>query len=234
LRHTKSYAIENAMENTTTSSDAMLEARLTALKKATGEGAAPVTLIAVSKTHPTETIEKAFALGVTDFGENKVQEAAAKFPSLKARHPNIRLHLIGPLQSNKAKEAVALFDVIHTIDRAKIADAVRAEMKKQDKDVHCLIQVNIGEEPQKAGVLPRDLEPLLKYCRDIGLPIRGLMCIPPENENPSPYFALMQQLKRTHQLAELSMGMSGDFENAIRFGATMVRVGTALFGQRNA
>ncbi|MFZ4124852.1 MAG: YggS family pyridoxal phosphate-dependent enzyme [Rickettsiales bacterium] len=190
-------------------------------------------LIAVSKTHPAERIEDAIELGVTDFGENKVQEAQGKYPALKIKHPHIRLHLIGPLQSNKAKEAVALFDVIHTIDRPKIADVVSAEIKKQARDIACLIQVNIAQEVQKAGVAPRDLAALLSYCQTIGLPISGLMCIPPEGENPAPYFALMYKLKQEHQLAELSMGMSGDYETALRFGATMIRVGTALFGERN-
>ncbi|MBN8544068.1 MAG: YggS family pyridoxal phosphate-dependent enzyme [Alphaproteobacteria bacterium] len=206
---------------------------LVSAKNASQPLPSPARIIAVSKTHPPERIEEALRLGVTDFGENKVQEAQGKFPSLKANHPELRLHLIGPLQSNKAKEAVALFDVIHTIDRPKIADAVCAELKKQNRVVSCLVQINIGEEPQKAGVLPQDLAALLEHCHTIGLPIHGLMCIPPEGENPAPYFALMYQLKRTHQLAELSMGMSGDYETALRFGATMIRVGTALFGARN-
>lgn len=256
------------MENIASYPPSTLKARLAALQQAIrvagGASAHTPRLIGVSKTHPAEAITEAITLGLSDFGENKVQEAAAKYPALKAAHPHIRLHLIGPLQSNKAADAVTLFDVIHTIDRPKIADAILAEIKKQTangtlcspKDEpeqsgerrsqpvaegspllpkappRCLIQVNIGEEAQKAGVTPQELAGLLAHCRRIGLPIDGLMCIPPANENPAPYFALMQKLKHTHGLAELSMGMSGDFETAIRLGATIIRVGTALFGER--
>lgn len=241
LRHRKLYAIEKTMKNTIPPSGASLATRLAglqqALKAAAGDSLAkhtPPLLIGVSKTHPAETIHEAITAGLTDFGENKVQEAQAKFPAIKIRHPNIRLHLIGPLQSNKVKEAVALFDVIHTIDRAKIADAIKAEIEKQNRKVTCLIQINIGEEEQKSGVALSELEALLKHCQAIGLKIDGLMCIPPATKNPAPYFALMQKLKQTHELAELSMGMSGDYLTAIRFGATMVRVGTALFGERNS
>lgn len=246
----QSYVIEKTMEINTSSSHDILATRLAALQqtvKAVGSasrlvsrGLTPPTLIAVSKTHPTSLIEEAIALGVTDFGENKVQEAAAKYPALKANYPHIKLHLIGSLQSNKAKEAVALFDVIHTIDRPKIADAIRKEVTSDGwqatdtdkKSSTLLIQVNIGEEPQKAGVSPRDLPALLTHCHIIGLPISGLMCIPPEGENPAPYFALMQQFTQTYQFTQLSMGMSSDYKTALRFGATMIRVGTALFGER--
>jgi pyridoxal phosphate enzyme (YggS family) len=193
----------------------------------------PPVLIAASKTQPTPALEEAIKLGITHFGENRVQEAAEKWPSLKARYPNIQLHLIGPLQSNKAREAVALFDVIHTIDRSKIADALAAEMKRQNKHPRLLIQVNTGEEPQKSGVTPKEFPALLDHCRALGLPIVGLMCVPPTEQNPAPHFALLHKMAAENSLAELSMGMSGDFEMAIRLGATMVRVGTALFGERS-
>lgn len=192
----------------------------------------PPRLIAVSKGQPVEAVEAAIALGVTDFGENRVQEAEGKYEGLKARHPQIRLHLIGPLQTNKVKEAVALFDMIHTVDRAKLADSLKAEMDKQDRALPCLIQVNVGEEPQKAGVAPQELDGLLAHCTAAGLPICGLMGVPPVGVPPAPYFAWLYKNARAHDLSELSMGMSGDFETAIRFGATMIRVGTALFGER--
>ena len=191
-----------------------------------------VTLIGASKTQPTAALEEAIALGLRDFGENRVQEAEGKWPALKAAYPDIRLHLIGPLQSNKAKEAVALFDVIQTIDRPKIADAVAQEIAKQGRQLTLLIQINIGEEPQKAGVLPTELPALLAHCRALSLPITGLMCVPPADKNPAPYFALLHQMAAKEGLSELSMGMSHDFETAIRLGATMVRIGTALFGER--
>ena len=230
-------------------------------------------LIAASKTQPLSVLEEAIALGITEFGENKVQEAAAKWPALKAAHPPVRLHLIGPLQSNKAAEALALFDVIHTVDRPKLVDALvkglvfsdeclvpsrqegtvrsapsRAASEAQRGGLggfpptrtQCarkhakkfLIQVNTGEEPQKAGVIPSELPVLLAYCAEKGLPICGLMCIPPANEPAAPHFALLQKLAARHGLPELSMGMSEDYALAARFGATMVRIGTALFGAR--
>jgi PLP dependent protein len=189
-------------------------------------------LIGASKGQGVPLLEQAIALGLTDFGENRVQEAAEKWPALKTRYPNVRLHLIGPLQSNKAADAVALFDVIQTIDRPKIADALAAEIKKQNKTPALLIQVNIGEEPQKAGVAPTDTAALLAHCKTIGLSISGLMCVPPDDHNPAPYFALLHKMARELDIKELSMGMSGDFETAARLGATMVRVGTALFGKR--
>jgi pyridoxal phosphate enzyme (YggS family) len=192
----------------------------------------PPCLIGASKTQPADMLEAAICLGLTDFGENKVQEAYAKWPALKAKHPQVRLHLIGPLQSNKAAEAVALFDVIQTIDRIKIADALAAACEKAGKHPLMLIQVNTGEEPQKAGVAPREAAALLAHCRSLGLNVVGLMCVPPEGENPAPHFALLKKMANTLGLSELSMGMSGDFETAIRLGSTMVRVGTALFGSR--
>lgn len=195
-------------------------------------GAPAPRLIAVSKGQPVAAIEAAIALGVQDFGENRVQEAHEKWPALLAAHPQVRLHLIGPLQTNKVKEAVALFHAIHTIDREKLADAVAAECAKQGRAVQCLIQVNTGEEPQKAGVAPQALAALVAHCRQIGLPICGLMCVPPAGQPPAPHFALLYKNARAYAMDELSMGMSGDFETAIRFGATMIRVGTALFGER--
>jgi len=195
-------------------------------------GLAAPTLIGVSKGQPAEAVAEALEAGLTDVGENKVQEAQAKWPALRARFPAARLHLIGPLQSNKAADAVALFDVIQTLDRPKILDAVANEAAKQGRHPQLLVQVNTGEEPQKGGVAPAGLEALLRHAEQAGLPIAGLMCVPPVEANPAPHFALLQKLAADHELPILSMGMSGDFETAIRFGATHVRIGTALFGAR--
>jgi hypothetical protein len=192
-------------------------------------------LIAVSKTHNADAIKQAIAAGQRDFGENRVQEALAKFPALKATHPDLVLHLIGPLQSNKAKEAVALFDVIHTVDRPKLAEKLAEEMQKQGKSVPCFIQVNTGREPQKAGVDPQDFPAFLKQCRDdLKLNIVGLMCIPPVGDEPGPHFAFLRELAQRYDLKALSMGMSSDAESAVRLGATHVRVGTAIFGARSS
>lgn len=191
-------------------------------------------LIGACKQQGADTIAQAIALGLRDFGENRVQEALDKWPALKSQHPAVRLHLIGPLQSNKARDAVALCDVIHTIDREKIAGAIAEEAARLSKMPQCLIQVNIGGEPQKHGVSPEHLESLLRYCGTVGLPITGLMAIPPAGKNPAPYFALLAQLAQHYGLQELSMGMSEDFETAIRLGATYVRIGTALFGARTS
>jgi pyridoxal phosphate enzyme (YggS family) len=167
------------------------------------------------------------------FGENRVQEAKAKFPALKAAHPDLELHLIGPLQTNKVKDAVALFDVIETVDRPRLAEALAAEMAKTGRRPRCLIEVNTGEEPQKAGILPADVDAFVAACRDdLKLPVAGLMCIPPVDEEPAMHFALLAEMARRNGLAEVSMGMSGDYPVAIRFGATHVRVGTAIFGAR--
>lgn len=190
------------------------------------------TLIAASKTQPVALLEEVILLGLRDFGENKVQEAEEKWPALKAKYPNVRLHLIGPLQSNKAADAVALFDVIQSVDRLKIVDALAAACAKLGKHPLFLIQVNTGEEPQKAGAAPREVPALLAHCRMRGLSVIGLMCVPPEGENPAPHFALLTKMAKELGLPELSMGMSGDFETALRLGSTMVRVGTALFGSR--
>jgi PLP dependent protein len=192
-----------------------------------------VHLIAVSKTFAEADILPVIEAGQRVFGENRVQEAQGKWPSLRARYPDLDLHLIGPLQSNKAREAVALFDCIHTIDRPKIAEAIAAEMKRQGKQLKLFVQVNTGEEPQKAGVAPQETAAFVARCRgDLQLDIAGLMCIPPVDEEPAMHFALLEKMARELGVRELSMGMSGDFETAIAFGATYVRVGSAIFGVR--
>jgi pyridoxal phosphate enzyme (YggS family) len=201
--------------------------------EAAGRAPADVRLIVVSKTFGAAEIIPVLAAGQRIFGENRVQEAKAKWPALKAEFPNLELHLIGPLQSNKAKEAVELFDAIHSIDREKIARALAEEMKKQGRQLELFVQVNTGEEPQKAGVPPRDLPALLALCRDeLKLEISGLMCIPPVEEEAALHFAFLAKLAAENGLAGLSMGMSDDFETAVAFGATHVRVGSAIFGSR--
>jgi len=207
-------------------------ARIEAARKATVRPAPATTLVAVSKNHGREQIEPALIAGQRVFGENRVQEAAAKWPAIRAEYSDVELHLIGPLQTNKVREAVALFDAIHTLDRPKLADVLRAEIDKTDRTPFLFIQVNTGEEPQKAGVGPREAEALIAYAKGLRLPLKGLMCIPPADEAPAPHFALLQKLARDHDLPLLSMGMSDDFETAVRFGATHVRVGTAIFGER--
>lgn len=198
-----------------------------------GRMAGSVTLVAVSKTFEADTIVPVIEAGERVFGENRVQEAQGKWPALKAAYPGIELHLIGPLQSNKAKEAVALFDVIETVDREKIAAELAKEIARQDKAPRLYVQVNTGSEPQKAGVDPREAVAFVDRCRDVhGLAIEGLMCIPPLDENPGPHFALLEKLAREAGLEKLSMGMSSDYELAIAFGATSVRVGSAIFGAR--
>ncbi|MBZ9815470.1 YggS family pyridoxal phosphate-dependent enzyme [Mesorhizobium sp. CA7] len=192
-----------------------------------------VTLVAVSKTFAAEDIRPVIEAGQRVFGENRVQEAQGKWPALKAAFADIELHLIGPLQSNKAKEAVALFDIIETVDREKIAAELSKEMARQGRAPKLYVQVNTGSEPQKAGIEPREAVAFVKRCRDMhGLAIQGLMCIPPADENPGPHFALLEKLAREAGVAKLSMGMSGDYETAIAFGATSVRVGSAIFGNR--
>jgi hypothetical protein len=212
---------------------AAVRARIIKAARDAGHDPASVVLVAVAKTHPTEQILPALEAGHRIFGENRVQEVATKWPPLRACYPDIQLHLIGPLQTNKVKEAVALFDVIETVDREKLARALAAEMARQDKHPHCYIQVNTGEEPQKAGVTPDEVDGFVALCRDeLGLPVKGLMCIPPVDEPPAPHFALLAEIAERHDLAVLSMGMSGDYEIAIALGATHVRVGTAIFGER--
>jgi PLP dependent protein len=192
-------------------------------------------IVAAAKTQGEGAIRRAIALGLRVFGENRVQEARDKWPPIRADHPDIELRLIGPLQSNKAADAVALFDVIETVDRPKIARALADEMARQGKRVRLLVQVNTGAEPQKAGVPPEETDRFLRACRDdFGLAIEGLMCIPPAEEPPAPHFALLAKIARRNQLPVLSMGMSGDFDVAAQLGATHVRIGTALFGARNA
>lgn len=192
-----------------------------------------ITLVAVSKTHPVETIRKALEMGHRVYGENKVQESEEKWPELKADYPDAELHLIGPLQSNKTKRAVQLFDVIETLDRMKLARALAREMDEQEKRVDCYIQINTGEEPQKAGIVPADADAFIKECLEtLNLPIIGLMCIPPAGENPALHFGLLSEIAKRNGLSKLSMGMSGDYEVAVMFGATSVRVGTAIFGVR--
>jgi pyridoxal phosphate enzyme (YggS family) len=194
---------------------------------------ASVALVAISKTFGAAAIEPIIAAGQRLFGENRVQEAKAKWPALKARHPDIELHLVGSLQSNKAKEAVALFDAIHSVDRPSLAEALAKEIGKQGRAPTLFVEINTGAEPQKAGVLPEAADAFLKTCRDdFGLVISGLMCIPPADEPPAPHFALTAKIARRNGLALLSMGMSADFPVAITFGATHVRVGTAIFGER--
>jgi hypothetical protein len=190
-------------------------------------------LVAVSKTFDADAIRPVIMTGQRVFGENRVQEAQGKWPELKVETPDIELHLIGPLQSNKAADAVALFDVIETIDREKIARAVAAEITRQGKPVRLYVQVNTGLEPQKAGIAPDDTVAFVTLCREtIGIPVEGLMCIPPADENPGPHFALLAKLAERCGLERLSMGMSGDFDTAVQFGATSVRVGSAIFGTR--
>ena len=192
-----------------------------------------VTLVAVSKTHPAEAIEPLLEAGQRAFGENRVQEAQGKWPALRERWPDIELHLVGSLQSNKAEDAVALFDCIHSLDRPSLVAALGKAMDKAGRQVPCFVQVDIGEEPQKGGCAIPDLPALLTQARDAAIPLIGLMCVPPLGIEPAPFFALLDNLARDHGLAGRSMGMSGDFETAVQLGATHVRVGTALFGDRS-
>jgi pyridoxal phosphate enzyme (YggS family) len=203
-----------------------------------GRDPATVTLVAVAKTFGADAIEPVIAAGQRVFGENRVQEAKAKWPPLLARHGagrgGLELHLVGSLQSNKAKEAVALFDAIHSVDRASLAEALAKEIAKQGRRPLLFAEINTGAEAQKAGMLPQDADGFLAACRDrYGLAVAGLMCIPPVDEAPAPHFALTAQIARRNGLALLSMGMSADFQTAIAFGATHVRVGTAIFGARS-
>ena len=212
---------------------AEIKARIDHAAATAGRPAGAARLIAVSKVQPVEKLEAALVAGHRLFGENRVQEAKAKFPAVRERYPDIELHLIGPLQTNKVKEAVALFDVIQTLDRPKLAAALAEEGRKRGRLPRLLVEVNVGAEPQKAGIAPADLPGFLAECRDgHGLTIDGLMCIPPADEDPAPHFALLCDLATQHGLAEVSMGMSGDYERAVRLGATFVRVGTAIFGER--
>jgi pyridoxal phosphate enzyme (YggS family) len=207
--------------------------RIATAARDAGRQPGEIDLIAVSKTFEAAHIRRVLDAGHRKFGENRVQEAAGKWPGLREEYDGIELHLIGPLQSNKARQAVELFDVIHTIDRPKIADAIAREMREQGRSLGLYVQVNTGEEPQKAGIPPAETGKFVAYCRnELGLPVRGLMCIPPVDEEPGVHFALLANLAADSDLEGLSMGMSADYEIAIRFGATAVRVGSAIFGSR--
>jgi len=207
--------------------------RIAEAAKAAGRRPADVTLVAVSKTHGPERVREVLEAGHRIFGENRVQEAQEKFPALKAAYPDLELHLIGPLQTNKARDAVALFDVIQSVDRERLAAVLAKEMERAGKRPACFIQVNTGEEAQKAGILPADLDAFVASCREAHkLPVVGLMCIPPVDEEPALHFALLAKMAKRNGLDKLSMGMSADYETAVRHGATHVRVGSALFGAR--
>jgi pyridoxal phosphate enzyme (YggS family) len=207
--------------------------RIAKAESEAGRDPGAVSLVAVSKTFEADAIRPVIEAGQRVFGENRVQEAQGKWPALKEEFPDLELHLIGPLQSNKAREAVALFDVIESVDREKIARELAKEMEKQGKRPRLYVQVNTGLEQQKAGINPRETVAFVERCRhEHGLEIEGLMCIPPLDENPGPHFALLEKLAREAGVVKLSMGMSGDYETAIAFGATSVRVGSAIFGER--
>jgi hypothetical protein len=209
-----------------------IRTRINAAAKLARRPGADIHLIAVSKARSGDDIAPLILEGQMLFGENRVQEAATKWPALKERHPEVELHLIGQLQSNKAEEAVALFDMIHSVDRLSLVTALGKAMQKLGRAVPCFIQVNIGAEEQKGGCSVAELPDLLKAAQDAGVPVAGLMCIPPAELEPAPFFALLAELSARHGLAQLSMGMSDDFETAIMLGATYIRVGTALFGAR--
>jgi pyridoxal phosphate enzyme (YggS family) len=221
------------MEGVIAANLATVWGRIAAAARAADRQPDSVTLVGVSKTHPAASVREALLAGHRVFGENRVQEAEAKYPRLRQEFPDLALHLIGPLQTNKVRDAVALFDVIESVDRVRLAQALAHEMERTGRRPPCLVEVNTGEEPQKAGVLPADADEFILDCRDrLALPIIGLMCVPPLDEEPAPHFALLREIARRNDLKVLSMGMSADFERAIRFGATHVRVGTAVFGAR--
>jgi pyridoxal phosphate enzyme (YggS family) len=223
------------MEGVIAANLAAVRQRIEAAAGAAGRPPDSITLVAVSKTHPAASVREALAAGHRTFGENRVQEALAKYPQLRAEFPDLALHLIGPLQTNKVRDAVAAFDVIESVDRPRLAQALANEMERAGRRPPCLIEVNTGEEPQKAGVMPAEADRFIGECRTrLGLPIMGLMCVPPFDGEPAPHFALLREIARRHRLEILSMGMSADFEKAIRFGATHVRIGTAIFGTRSA
>ncbi len=210
-----------------------VQARIADAERRAKRAPGAVSLVAVSKTFDAEEIRPVIAAGQRVFGENRVQESQGKWPALKEEFTDIELHLIGPLQSNKVADAVALFDVIETVDREKIARALAEEMQKQGRQPRLFVQVNTGLEPQKAGIPPKETVAFVDFCRnELGLSVAGLMCIPPADENPGPHFALLAKLADQCGVRELSMGMSGDFETAIEFGATSVRLGSAIFGNR--
>jgi PLP dependent protein len=223
------------MEGVIAANLADVRGRIASAAISAGRTPASVNLVAVSKTHLAETVREALAAGHRVFGENWVQEAQAKYPALREDFPDLALHLIGPLQTNKVRDAVTLFDVIESLDRPRLAEALAKEMERSGRRLPCLIEVNTGEEPQKAGIFPAEADDFIVECRDrLGLPIAGLMCVPPLDEEPALHFAFVRDLARRVGLDRLSMGMSADFETAIEFGATHVRIGTAIFGARPA
>jgi len=212
---------------------AAVRQEIAAVCREAGRDPGTVTLVAIAKTFAAEAIEPVIQAGQRVFGENRVQEAKAKWPSLKQKYPGIELHLVGPLQSNKAKDAVALFDAIHALDRTSLAAALAKEIARQGRQPTLFVEVNTGGEPQKAGVLPEETDAFVRACREThGLRIAGLMCIPPFDQAPAPHFALLAKIAKRNELNLLSMGMSADFGLAVRFGATHIRVGTAIFGER--
>jgi PLP dependent protein len=221
------------MEGIIAANLATVRERIAAAARDAGRAPDGVTLVAVSKTHPAATVRQALAAGHRVFGENRVQEAQTKYPELREEFPDLALHLIGPLQTNKVRDALSTFDVIESVDRLRLAQALAKEMDHTGRRPPCLIEVNTGEEAQKAGIMPAEADGFILECRNrLGLPIIGLMCVPPIDEEPALHFALLREIARRNELAVLSMGMSADFEKAIRFGATHVRVGTAIFGAR--
>jgi PLP dependent protein len=223
------------MEEVIAANLAAVEGRIAAAARSAGRSGDDVKLVAVSKTHPAAAVREALLAGHRIFGENRVQEAEAKYPALREAFPDLALHLIGPLQTNKVRDAVALFDVIESLDRPRLAETMAREIERSGRRPPCLIEVNTGAEAQKSGVLPDAAEDFVVECRTrLELPIVGLMCVPPVDEDPAPHFALLREIARRTGLDLLSMGMSADFETAIRFGATHVRVGTAIFGARGA
>jgi pyridoxal phosphate enzyme (YggS family) len=221
------------MEGNIAANLAAVRERIAAAARGAGRVPDNVTLVAVSKTHPAATVRQALVAGHRVFGENRVQEAETKYPALREEFPDITLHLIGALQTNKVREALSIFDVIESVDRPRLAQVLAKEMDHSGRRLPCLIEVNTGEEPQKAGILPAEADGFIIECRDrLGLPVIGLMCVPPIDEEPALHFALLREIARRNELEVLSMGMSADYEKAIRFGATHVRVGTAIFGAR--
>ena len=213
---------------------AEIRQRIAAAARSAGRDPGEITLVAISKVQPAERIEAVLAAGHRVFGENRVQEAVARWPALRERYRDVELHLVGPLQTNKARQAADLFDVIGALDRPRLARKLAEAFAATGRALPCYIQVNTGEEPQKAGVLPEGADAFIAECRDThGLPVAGLMCIPPVGEAPAPHFALLREIAERNGLAGLSMGMSDDFETAIAFGATIVRIGSALFGARD-
>jgi len=223
------------MEGVIAANLAAVRERIAQAARAADRAPESVTLVAVSKTHSAASVREALRAGHRVFGENRVQEAQAKYPKLRDEFPDLALHLIGPLQTNKVRDAVAEFDVIESVDRPRLAQALAREMEHAGRQPPCLIEVNTGEEPQKASIMPADADGFILKCREqLALPIIGLMSVPPLDEEPAPHFALMREIARRNGLEILSMGMSADFEKAIRFGATHVRVGTAIFGARGS